>query len=131
MTTVARLFLYFQVMTLLLFGLTGLFALDLISGQLGLAALAINGSSELRGLLGGGFIAFALIILFGLRSPQRGTGFLISMILLMAGIVLGRIVSLALDGFDPKALGAGVIELLIALACWQLYRSRAATGTQA
>lgn len=129
MTTVAKVFLYFQVVALLLFGLVGLFALELIAGQLGLSTLAINGSSELRGLLGGGFIAYALIILFALRSPRLGPGLLISMILLMAGIVVGRIVSLALDGFDPKALGAGVIELLIALACWQLHRSRTPAGT--
>ena len=125
MATVSKAFLYFQVFAVGLLGATMMIAPQLVAPKLFLSALGIPGSSELRSLMGGGFIGFALVILGGLRCRRLAPGLLVAMTVIMAGIVVGRIASLVLDGYHVNALVAGISELAISAACWAVYRSNA------
>ena len=118
MNKVARGFLYFFGAFFLVYGATALFAPDIIAGKLYLSPVTIAGTSEIRGLYGGGFAGFGVVILTGLRSKTLGAGLLMSMAIVMGGVVVGRVVSLAIDHETAFTVPAAIAELLVAVSCW-------------
>ena len=96
----------------------GLFAPQIISGQVFLSPATIAGTAELRGLYGGGFIGFGLVLLCGLRCKSLAPGLFLAMAIIMGGIVVGRIVSLAIEHEFAFTIPAIIGEVLLALACW-------------
>lgn len=122
MTHLARGYLYFVTIVLVLVGCTGLLAPELLGGQLKVMPTATAGFSEMRGLMGGGFLAFGLCLLIGLRGSPLALGLLCAVALIMLTIAIGRILSLVLDGFDLNAVAATVSELLVTASCWHLMR---------
>ena len=97
MNNIRRGFLYFVSAFFILFGVTGLFAPQLIDAQLNLMPVAIAGTSETRGLYGGGFAGFGVVIMCGLRCSQLASGLLLAMCIIMGGVVVGRLVSIGID----------------------------------
>jgi hypothetical protein len=122
MNRVARIWLYFIALIFGVVGVTSLLSPETTGSQLQIQAVSLAGTSELRGLYGGGFVGFALIILVGLRRKAYSPGLLMAMAIIMGGIVVGRVVSLAVDHELKTTLGTGVLELLVALACWSVYK---------
>jgi hypothetical protein len=122
MNRVARIWLYFIALIFGIVGFTSLFSPETTGSQLQIQALSLAGTSELRGLYGGGFVGFALILIAGLRRKDYSQGLLMSMAIIMGGIVVGRVVSIALDHELKATLGAGAPELLVALACLSVYK---------
>jgi len=121
---VVRAWLYLHIPLWLLLSGLSLFAPQIAAQRLHLIPDALAGTSEIRGLFGGGFLAFGVIILAGLRIKPLAKGMLGAIGLIMAGVVIGRIVSLIVD-HDLFALRIGSTESLVALACWYEFRQKA------
>jgi Domain of unknown function (DUF4345) len=128
MNKIARGYLYLNVLLFAAIGVKSLFMPESMAGQLQLAATSIAGTGEIRGLYGGGFIGFALVLLGGLRCKPLSPGLLIAMATVMGGVVCGRIVSLALDHEYMLTLVGGTAEALVALACWSVYKHDTTTS---
>jgi Domain of unknown function (DUF4345) len=124
MNKIRRGFLYFQCVFFIVLGLVGLFAPQLVTVQLGLNVANIAGTSEIRGLYGGGFAGFGIVILYGMRSGSIGRGLLLAMSIIMGGVVVGRLFSLGIDHEFQFTLPAAIAEFLIALTCWMESKSR-------
>jgi hypothetical protein len=102
------------------FGLTALLAPGLIANSIHLIPAARAGLGEMRGLYGGGFTAYGVVILAGLRRP--GHGLLLAMSIILGGIVVGRLFSLVLDQDFSFSAPNAIFEFIIAAACY--YESR-------
>ena len=122
MNKIARGFLYLNVLIFAIVGVKSLFMPESMVGQLQLQAISIAGTGEMRGLYGGGFIGFALVLLGGLRCKPLSPGLLMAMMTVMGGVVMGRIFSLAVDHEYPMTLTAAALESLLVLACWIVYK---------
>ena len=118
MIKLARGLLYFFSAFFVVYGATALFRPDIIAGALYLSPGTIAGTSEIRGLYGGGFAAFGVVLFNGLRNRQIGPGLLMSMAIIMGGVVVGRIVSLAIDHETAFTVPAAIAELLVAGCAW-------------
>lgn len=118
MIKLARGLLYFFSAFFVVYGATALFRPDIIAGALYLSPVTIAGTSEIRGLYGGGFAAFGVVLFNGLRNKSIGPGLLMSMAIIMGGVVIGRIVSLAIDHETAFTLPALIAEVVVAWACW-------------
>ncbi len=122
MNKIARTYLYLSVLLFFAIGVSSLFAPGMVAANLQLSPLSLAGTGEIRGLYGGGFFAFGLVLLGGLRCKSLSPGLLIAMATIMGGVVVGRIVSLAFDHEYLLTLIGGSAELLLALACWNVYK---------
>ena len=111
-------FLYAIGAGLFAFGFTALFAPHIINEQLQLMPSSVANISETRGLYGGGFIGFSLLIFLGLCCKNFARGLLLAVAIIMACIVVGRLVSLGIDRDCATTVPAIIGELIIALACW-------------
>ena len=69
------------------------------------------GMATLRGTVGGVLLGSALMILMGLW--KQDTAWFLATALMMGVIIFGRLISLALDGFETKMLAPIVIESVI------------------
>jgi Domain of unknown function (DUF4345) len=105
-----------------IFGLTVLFAPGMITNSIHLMPSGRAGLGEMRGLYGGGFFGFGLVILAGLRCPASSQGLLLAMSIILGGIVVGRLLSLVLDQDFSFAAPNALFEFIIAAACY--YESR-------
>lgn len=82
--------------------------------------------SHMRVYYGGLQLGLALYLLWALRAPERMRGALVMLVCMMSALVLGRLLSLLLDGgelggFDLAALVYRLLAaLLAALAYWLL-----------
>ena len=122
MNKITRGFLYLNVLIFAIVGVKSLFMPESMVGQLQLQAISIAGTGEMRGLYGGGFIGFALVLLGGLRCKPLSPGLLMAMMTVMGGVVMGRMFSLAVDHEYPMTLTATALESLLVLACWIVYK---------
>lgn len=111
-----RVLLYVFGVFFLLFGLAGLFAPGRLTGGIHLLPEGVAGLGEMRGLYGGGFAAFGIIILAGLY--KRDAGLLRAMAIIAVGITVGRLVSLVLDQDVSFALPNACYEALLAVCCY-------------
>lgn len=130
MKNIRRGFLYLIGASLFLFGMTALFAPHIINTQLHLMPVSIAGTSETRGLYGGGFIGFAVVIIYGLRCRHLAGGLLLAMAIIMGSIVAGRLISIGIDHELASTVPAIAGEILIALACWLESKNNATTSMQ-
>lgn len=128
MNNIRRGFLYFIAAFFIVFGMTGLFVPHFINAQLDLMPATIAGVSETRGLYGGGFVGFGLVIICGLRCNRLAGGLLLAMCIIMGGVVVGRLLSLGIDRDLASTLPIALGEFLIALACWVESRNSAKTA---
>jgi len=104
------------------FGLTALFDPARLVTGLHLMPVTSAGLGELRALYGGGFTGFGLVILAALRRPATGPGMLLAMSIILAGIAVGRLVSMGFDHDYHFAASAAIYELIMAASCY--YESR-------
>jgi hypothetical protein len=74
----------------------------------------------MRGDTGGAFFAIGLLALLGLYRKEPG--YLEAVALTMVGIVAGRALGIALDGFAPQVGVALAVELAIAAATFATAR---------
>lgn len=113
----ARGYLYLMAAVFFAIGFTGLFAPEIIAARFDLLPQSIKGVAEVRGLYGGGVLAWGLITLGALRCKSLSPGLLMALATLMGSIAAGRVVSLLLDHEVSLNIPAGIAEALIVLAC--------------
>ena len=99
---------------LLAFGAYALLSIEHVMLITGLTITGPTGHSEGRAIYGGAFIAQALLVALALRRPMLRAGILIALGGSYAGFVGARIVSIALDGFDPALIASIVSEVVAA-----------------
>src|SRR5579871_6707810 len=112
MRNARRLLLYVFGAFFLIFGLVGLFDPVRLIYTILLRPTGYAGFSELRGLYGGGFIGFGLVIIAGLRWRAHGAGLLLAMSIIIGCVVIGRLISLVLDGAFPSCIFNTIFETI-------------------
>ena len=117
----ARIYLGLSALVWLPYGLFCLLQPGFLEGAAGVSGLDATGSTELRAMYGG--LQAALGVLAGaafLRPALRGSAVL-TLALLSTGLLLGRLVGVALDGgLSGYTGGALVFELASAGFAWWL-----------
>lgn len=122
MNTALRAIAYFFAAAFTALGLMSLVSPSAMAAKMQLVPASNIGFAEIRGLYGGGFIGFGLILLGGLHWKPYARGLLMAMALSMGSIGTARIVTLPLDAAWGFAIGGAVAEYLLAFACWRLSR---------
>lgn len=123
MRLLRRSLLYFFSAFFLVFGLVALFAPAMLFLELHLRPITLAGLGELRALYGGGFFAFGVVILAGLRS--KTPGLLLAMAIILCGIAIGRLFSLIFDQDFAFAAYNATLEFIMAACCYFESRARA------
>lgn len=123
MLTAARVYVIFMAIVFGLGGATALISPEMFMAQLELLPKSIKGTAEVRGLYGGGFLSWAVILIAALRCKSVSAGLLLAMILTMGLIVIARGVSVVVDHETAFNVPAIIGEALLVLACWVLYRN--------
>ena len=103
------------------FGLYSVVAVDALGPMTGLRPDGALGISEMRAIYGS-FLIQGLLMIWALARPRVRAPVLMVLGLTWAGYIAMRLLSLALDGFDPAmtaalASEAVVAVVLIAAAC--------------
>ncbi|HCG39117.1 MAG TPA: DUF4345 domain-containing protein [Pseudomonas sp.] len=85
--------------------------------------------SHMRVYYGGLQLGLALFLIWAARAPERARPALMMLMITMTALVLGRLVSLWLDGgelvgFDLASLFYRVLAAALAAAAWHLVRER-------
>jgi len=104
-----------MLLLLLAFGhlLVGAYALSqpqAVAEMMSLEATTPGAVGELRAVFGGLIVALGLMILRGALGGYRGRQWLLAVSLAYFGLVLGRIVSLLMEGLSAHTLTAGALE---------------------
>jgi hypothetical protein len=102
------------------FALRWLLAPAAASAEQGIALSGPAALSHMRGDTGGAFFAVGALALLGLW--RREPGYLEAVALVMVCIVAGRLLGIALDGFDARVGVALAVELATAAATWTTAR---------
>jgi uncharacterized protein DUF4345 len=92
------------------------------SSEVGISLSGPAAFSHMRGDTGGAFFAVGLLALLGVFRKQPG--YLEAVALIMAGIVAGRLVGIALDGFQSQIGIAMAVELVTAVATFATARQQ-------
>lgn len=94
-----------------------------------LAVNTVSALNELRANYGGLQIGMSLLLLTGLLQPAMTRPALLAQTLLVGGLAIGRVVSIALDG-PPNATVQGllVLESVTALLSLALYARTSSNG---
>lgn len=103
MKTAARVLASVIALLYLLFGIRYMFLPDGVMATAGIEAVNNLGMATVRGLIGGGFLAFGILLVMHTVVNQQ-TGALRFAILHLLLTIVGRITSLVADGADPLAL---------------------------
>jgi hypothetical protein len=115
------------------FGLYGLYAPNQMAQVADLEMRSIGAVGEIRGIYGGLMVAFGLAVLRGSMGGRVAAAWLRVIALGYAGIVLGRLASLALDGLSGYTIFAGAFELVLAAflgwSATEVARMGVASGT--
>ncbi|MEM7341583.1 MAG: DUF4345 family protein [Actinomycetota bacterium] len=93
-------------------GIRSMFLPRNMGDAVGLTPDGIPGLSEIRSVLGGLFLASAAMIITGLATDD--TTWFLAVALVMAAAIVGRLVSLAVDGVSQSVIPPLVIEIVIA-----------------
>ena len=80
--------------------------------QSGVDPTGIAGLSTMRGAIGGLLAGSSAMMIVGL--VRRNTEWFLAVATLMVVASIGRIIGLAVDGVDPSAIRATVVEVVIA-----------------
>ncbi|MBV7337439.1 DUF4345 family protein [Chloroflexi bacterium TSY] len=87
----------------LAFGFRYLFLPEAVMATSGIEAVNVLGMATVRAFIGGGFLTFGILLVMHTVVNQE-TGALRFAILFLILSIVGRIVSLVIDGSDPLAL---------------------------
>ncbi len=96
------------------------FRLDALATERGVQAIGLIGAANVRADMGGIFLAIGILAL--IASYKRSTSWLAATIIVPACALLGRFVSIALDGWGPRILEPMVVELVVLLLLGLAYR---------
>ena len=91
--------------------------------------LGLTGLNSLRSMFPGILIGSALMMQIGIW--KRNTTWFLATALLMGVVAFGRLLSFAVDGYDPASLPPTVVELLILAVLVFAARKLAATQADA
>jgi hypothetical protein len=122
LNVLARGYLYLLVLVFSAVGLTALFAPQVIAAKFDLLPQSVKGIAEIRGLYGGGVLAWGLVTWGALRRTSLSPGLLVSMTVIMGAIAAVRVMSIMVDHETALNVPAGIAEVLLALACWKVYK---------
>ncbi|MEM7111131.1 MAG: DUF4345 family protein [Chloroflexota bacterium] len=103
MRTVARVLAAIIAFLFLLFGFRYMFAPDAVMATAGIEAVNNLGMATIRAFIGGGFLTFGILLVMHTVINQE-TGSLRFAILFLLLSIVGRVVSLVVDGSNPEAL---------------------------
>ncbi len=104
---------------LIVFGCYAMVATTIVTDMTALVPKGVAGLNEARAIYAGSFWAMGGLILYGLGSPRFRQPFLLSIGLIFGGFIVARIISIAMDGYDPSlgaAIGAELVATLILIA---------------
>ena len=118
MIKIARGIVWLWVAVFLAYGATGLSTPQLIAELVNLSPTSAIGTSEIRGLFGGGFAAFGVVLLCGLRSPILAPGLFMATAIIMGGLVAGRLFSMTVDHEFAFTIPAIIAEAVMAISAW-------------
>jgi hypothetical protein len=96
---------------LLIGGAKAMFDPTALVERIGVEPSGVVGLSTIRGALGGLLMGSGAMIIGGL--VRKNTEWFLAVAALMAVATLGRLVGLGLDGVDPAAVKAAVVEAVI------------------
>jgi hypothetical protein len=97
----------------LLFGIVAMIQPARVAGWIGFELSGAGATGEMRAVYGGLVAVVGILMLFAVWT-NVGAPLLWPLALLFAGLVIGRIVSLAFDGFAFYTFAATVFEILAA-----------------
>lgn len=103
MRNIARVLAGLIALLFLVFGLRYMFLTGGIIETAGLEAVNNLGMATLRGLIGGSFLSFGILLVMHTVINQQTGALRFSILFLLLSIV-GRVVSLIVDGSDPLAI---------------------------
>lgn len=108
-----------------LFALLGVgqhwFSLDIIAAERGMQAIGDIGRANLRADVGGLFLGIACLAVFGAARRHRGA--ILVAALLLGATLLGRFVSVAIDGYTGPVGRPMVIEAIVIAILLFAYRA--------
>jgi len=110
------------------FALRWVFSPAAMSEEVGIALSGPAAFSHMRGDTGGAFFAVGLLALAGVF--RRQPGWLEAVALIMVCIVAGRLIGIALDGYQPQIGIAMGVELVTAAATFATARQLRAEGAR-
>lgn len=87
------------------------FGIEALVGERGLQAIGDIGRANLRADVGGVFLGIGLFAIFAARRQSRV--WLAASTLLVGGALLGRFVSVAIDGYSPKVGLPMLVEAIV------------------
>lgn len=96
------------------------FAIDKLADERGVQAVSLVGMANIRADIGGIFLAIGLLAL--IAAYRKNTTWLLATILVPASALLGRFVSLGIDGYDPGAMPPIIIEIVVLAMLGLAYR---------
>ena len=94
-------------------GLKSMFKPASMLGDLGFAAPGAVGLNTIRGMLGGLLLACVVMLVSGLLLQE--TVWFLAVAVVMGVAAIGRIVGIAVDGFDKAVVRPIVVEVVIAV----------------
>lgn len=104
---------------LIAFGFYAVYATTTVTTMTGLAPQGVAGMNEARSIYAGSFWAMGALILYALANARVRQPVLMAVGVIFGGFVSGRIVSIAMDGYDPlltASIGSEVVAAIILLA---------------
>ena len=114
MKTAVRILPTLLALLFVLMGLRFMFAPEAMAEQFKLAAVSASGLSSLRGVLGGFFLGLGLLL--SVRLLGKSLEIFVAIALVEGLVVVGRVVSLIIDGSSPEVWPAIAIESVAAVA---------------
>ncbi|MEM7322681.1 MAG: DUF4345 family protein [Actinomycetota bacterium] len=112
MNTILQIIIGILAVPLTALGVRSMFLPTNMGDAVGLTPDGIPGLSEIRSVLGGLFFASASMIVVGLVTDE--TTWFLAVAIVMAAAAIGRLVSIAVDGFIPAVVPPLLIEVVIA-----------------
>lgn len=98
---------------------------SMLSEAAGVSAVSATGTTELRAMYGGLQGAIGVLAITAFFSPTLVNPFLVALITISAGLLLGRIAGLIMDGgytgYTGMALGFEIVLLIGALYLYLIY----------
>ena len=82
-----------------------------LQGLVGLSCLFLAGLNTMRGFLGGLFVGSSIVLATGLATGN--TTFFLAVATVMSAVVVGRLIGIAVDGFDKKVDFPLVLEVVM------------------
>lgn len=101
--------------SLIAFGFYAIYATTTVTAMTGLAPQGVAGLNEARSIYAGSFWAMGGLILYALANARVRQTMLMAVGVIFAGFVAGRIVSIAMDGYDPLLTASIVSEVVAAI----------------